>query len=376
MGFRRGELVATVAIAAIQVGGTAAAAHNQPGARPYGPLAWALLIVSAAGLLVRRRSPVAALAVTSVPVWVYLALGFPGGPVFLAMIGALATAITRGRRVVAWAALAVGYPLFVLVAPWVAGRSLPPPGAALGAGAWLLAFAVVVELAKTRRERAAEFRRTRAEEVRRRAGEQRMAIARELHDVLAHHISLISVQAGVALHLLDEQPEQARTALTAIRQASKESLGELRSVLELLRHGEEGAPRAPAPGLEALDALVARTSAAGLPVTVDVVGTPRPLPASVGLAAYRIVQEALTNVTRHAGRPATATVRLGYGPDELAVEVTDDGPGAEDTSGAGSGLLGMAERAAALGGHLDAGPRPGGGFRVAARLPVRERVTA
>jgi signal transduction histidine kinase len=376
MGFRRGDVVAAVVVAAIQVGVTAGAAHNQPTARPYGPLAWALLVVSAAGLLVRRRWPVAALAVTAVPVWVYLALGFPGGPVFLAVIGALVTAITRGHRVAAWTALALGYPAFAWLAPWVGDRPLPPAGAAVGVAAWLLVFAVVVELAKTRRERAAEFRRTRAEEARRRAGEQRMAIARELHDVLAHHMSLISVQAGVALHLLDEQPEQARTALTAIRQASKESLGELRSVLELLRHGEEGAPRAPAPGLEALDELVARTSAAGLPVTVEVTGTPRPLPAAVGLAAYRIVQEALTNVTRHAGRPATATVRLRYGPDELAVEVTDDGPGAEDTSGTGSGLLGMAERAAALGGHLEAGPRPDGGFRVAARLPVRERVPA
>jgi MYXO-CTERM domain-containing protein len=377
MGLRRGEVVGAVVVAAIQVGVTAGAAHNQPATDPpYGPLAWALLVLSAAGLLLRRRSPVAALAVTSVPVWVYLALGYPGGPVFLAMIGALVGAIIRGHRVAAWVALAVGYPMFVWVAPLVAGRPLPPLAAAVGVAAWLVAFAVVVELAKTRREQAAEFRRTRAEEARRRAGEQRMAIARELHDVLAHHISLISVQAGVALHLMDEQPEQARTALTAIRQASRESLGELRSVLELLRHGEEGAPRAPAPGLEALDALVERTSAAGLPVTVEVTGTARPLPAAVGLAAYRIVQEALTNVTRHAGRPATATVRLGYAPDQLTVEVVDDGPGAEDSSGTGTGLLGMAERAAALGGHLDAGPRPDGGFRVAAWLPVRERVPA
>ncbi len=377
MGLRRGEVVGAVVVAAIQVGVTAGAAHNQPATgRPYGPLAWALLLLSAAGLLLRRRSPEAALVVTSVPVWVYLALGYPGGPVFLAMIGALVGAIVRGHRIAAWVALAVGYPMFVWVAPLVGGRPPPSPAAAIGVAAWLVAFAVVVELATTRRERAAEFRRTRAEEARRRAGEQRMAIARELHDVLAHHISLISVQAGVALHLMDEQPEQARTALTAIRQASRESLGELRSVLELLRHGEEGAPRAPGSGLEALDALVERTSAAGLPVTVEVTGTARPLPAAVGLAAYRIVQEALTNVTRHAGRPATATVRLGYAPDQLTVEVTDDGPGAEDISGTGSGLLGMAERAAALGGQLDAGPRPDGGFRVTARLPVRERVPA
>jgi signal transduction histidine kinase len=377
MGLRRGDVVGAVVVAAIQVGATAGAAHNQPPTgRPYEPLAWGLLVLSAAGLLLRRWSPVAALVATSVPVWVYVALGYPGGPVYLAMIGALIGLLACGRRVAAWVALAVCYPMFVWVAPLVAGRPPPQLAAAVGVGAWLVAFAVIVELVTTRRERAVEFRRTRAEEARRRAGEQRMAIARELHDVLAHHISLISVQAGVALHLMDEQPEQARTALTAIRQASRESLGELRSVLELLRHGEEGAPRAPAPGLEALDALVQRTAAAGLPVTVEVTGTARPLPAAVGLAAYRIVQEALTNVTRHAGQPATATVRLGYAPDQLTVEVADDGPGAEDSSGTGSGLLGMAERAAALGGHLEAGPRPDGGFRVTARLPVHERVPA
>ena len=383
MGLRRGEVLGAVVVAAIQVGGTAGAAHSQAATgRPYEPLAWGLLVLSAAGLLLRRRSAVAALVATAVPVWVYFALGYPGGPVYLAVIGALIGALARGRRVAAWVALAVGYPMFVWVAPLVAGQPPPQPATAVGTAAWLVACAAIVELVKSRRERAVEFRRTRAEESRRRAGEQRMAIARELHDVLAHHISLISVQAGVALHLMDEQPEQARTALTAIRQASRESLGELRSVLELLRHGADGAdgadgaPRAPAPGLDALDALVERTSAAGLPVTVEVTGAARPLPAAVGLAAYRIVQEALTNVTRHAGRPVTATVRLDYAPDQLTVEVTDDGPGAEDASGTGSGLLGMAERAAALGGQLDAGPRPGGGFRVAARLPVRARVPA
>ena len=377
MGLRRGEVLGAVVVAAIQVAGTAGAAHGHAATgRPYEPLAWGLLVLSAAGLLLRRRSAVAALVATAVPVWVYLALGYPRGPIYLAVISALIGALARGRRVAAWVALAVGYPMFVWVAPLVAGQPPPQPATAVGTAAWLVACAAIVELVKSRRERAVEFRRTRAEESRRRAGEQRMAIARELHDVLAHHISLISVQAGVALHLMDEQPEQARTALTAIRQASRESLGELRSVLELLRHGEEGAPRAPAPGLEALDALVERTSAAGLPVTVEVTGAARPLPAAVGLAAYRIVQEALTNVTRHAGRPVTATVRLDYAPDQLTVEVTDDGPGAEDASGTGSGLLGMAERAAALGGQLDAGPRPGGGFRVAARLPVRARVPA
>ncbi|HYT10836.1 MAG TPA: ATP-binding protein, partial [Mycobacteriales bacterium] len=190
----------------------------------------------------------------------------------------------------------------------------------------------------------------------------------------AHHISMINVQAGVALHLMDERPEQARTALTAIKQASRESLGELRSVLELLRQGDEAAPRTPAPGLDALETLSSRAAAAGLPVRVEVSGTPRRLPAAVDLAAYRIVQEALTNVARHAGR-ATADVRLEYGDDELVVQVDDDGAvpapaGRSTAGGTGSGLLGMAERASALDGEVEAGPRAGGGFRVRARLPL------
>jgi signal transduction histidine kinase len=371
----RGDVLPAVVVAAIQVGASAAAAHDHTDGRPFGPVAAALLVASAAGLVVRRRYPLVALAVTAIPIWAYVALGYPGGVQFLAIAIALVTALTGGHRVAAWIAIAIGYPAFVVITPLVSDRPLPPLGAAVGIGAWLIAFAVIVELVRTRRERATQYRRMQRERAQRQAGEQRMAIARELHDVLAHHISLISVQAGVALHLMDEQPEQARTALTAIRQASKESLGELRSVLELLRHGEEGAPRAPAPGLEALDALVDRTSAAGVPVRTEVAGEPRPLPAAVGLAAYRIVQEALTNVTRHAG-PATAKVRLDYRADELTVEITDDGTGTVERPGAGQGLLGMAERAAVLGGELDAGPRPAGGFRVLARLPTRDRVRA
>ena len=172
---------------------------------------------------------------------------------------------------------------------------------------------------------------------------------------------------------MDEQPEQARSALTAIRGASKEALSELRSVLGILRQIDEEAPRAPTPGLDRLDGLVSRAEAAGLTVRTEVDGTPRPLPAGVDLAAYRIVQEALTNVTRHAG-PATATVRIVYGDDSVTVEVDDDGRGplSNSTSAGGNGIPGMQERAAALGGALEAGPRPGGGFRVRARLPVDE----
>ena len=195
-----------------------------------------------------------------------------------------------------------------------------------------------------------------------------MRIARELHDVLAHNISLISVQAGVALHLMDDQPEQARTALTAIKQASREALGELRSVLDVLRQADDDAlPRSPTPGLDGLDQLVARAGAAGLPVETVVEGNRRSLPAGVDLASYRIVQEALTNTMRHAAA-SRATVTVALGPDTVSVEVTDDGRGGAHTDG--HGLCGMRERAAALGGTFDAGSRPDGGFRVRARLPI------
>jgi signal transduction histidine kinase len=223
-------------------------------------------------------------------------------------------------------------------------------------------------MASRQRRLAAE--RSQAEETRRRAGEERMRIARELHDVLAHNISLINVQAGVALHLMDEQPGQSRGALVAIKQASNDALGELRSVLDVLRQGDEAPPRTPASGLAHLDRLVAGAEATGLEVRTRVEGTPRPLPAGTDLAAYRIVQESLTNVTRHAG-PASATVLIAYGEQELTVQVDDDGRGvAADGSGSGNGIRGMRERVAALGGELTTGPRPGGGFRVRARLPL------
>jgi signal transduction histidine kinase len=228
-----------------------------------------------------------------------------------------------------------------------------------------------VALAARQRRQAAE--RTQAEEARRRAGEERLRIARELHDVLAHNISLINVQAGVALHLMDEQPGQSRTALVAIKQASNDALGELRSVLDVLRQGDEAPPRAPASGLAQLDSLVAGAGATGLEVRTRVEGLPRPLPAGTDLTAFRIVQESLTNVTRHAG-PASATVLVRYGPDDLTVRVDDDGrgPAAAAGPGNGNGIRGMRERVAALGGELTTGPRPGGGFRVQARLPIDE----
>jgi signal transduction histidine kinase len=175
----------------------------------------------------------------------------------------------------------------------------------------------------------------------------------------------------VALHLLDEQPERARPALEAIKEASSETLGEMRSVLSILRRPGEQPPRSPMVGIGGLDELVARTAAAGIPVQTDIGGEPRPVPASVDLAVYRIVQEALTNVARHA-RPTGATVRLAYGEDDVTVEVDDagvHGPSGNGNGG-GNGIAGMRERVAALGGDFAAGPRDGAGFRVRARLPL------
>jgi len=266
----------------------------------------------------------------------------------------------------------VGYLGFTVLPPMLHQESWNV-GQALGLAAWLLVLGTGAEIIRTRRERRAELAHVEAEEARRRASEERLLIARELHDVLAHNISLINVQAGVALHLLDERPDQARPALTAIKDASKEALGELRSVLDVLRRSEDGttAPRAPTAGLRDLPGLVERTRSAGLDVTLDVSGESRPVPAGVDLAAFRIVQEALTNVVRHAGTGG-ARVRLDYGDERLTVQVDDDGVGTPvpPRDGAGRGIAGMRERVQALNGTFEAGPRPGRGFRVRARFPI------
>jgi signal transduction histidine kinase len=232
------------------------------------------------------------------------------------------------------------------------------------------------ELVRMRSAQLAERARTRAEEARRQASEERLRMARELHDVLAHNISMINVQAGVALHLMDDDPQQARTALSAIKEASKEALTEMRSVIGALRAQGETAPRSPTAGLSRLEELLDRARNAGLPVTAKTEGDQRPLPAGTDLAAYRIVQESLTNVSRHAGPgPVTAEVRIAYGEHEISVQVDDDGRGVsllDDHAGTGSGIRGMRERATALGGSFTAGPRPGGGFRVRATLPIAD----
>jgi signal transduction histidine kinase len=196
--------------------------------------------------------------------------------------------------------------------------------------------------------------------------EERLRIARELHDSLTHSISVIRVQAGVAAHLARKRGEEVPPVLAAIQEASADAARELRATLSVLRRDEDTTS-----GLDQLPSLVARARAAGLPVDVAVTGTQRPLPPAVDLAAYRIVQEAMTNVTRHAG-PACVSVRICYGPAALTVQVDDDGNGAQvQPLVPGLGITGMRERAGALGGWMQAGPRDGGGFRVRAELPLR-----
>jgi signal transduction histidine kinase len=221
-------------------------------------------------------------------------------------------------------------------------------------------------------QRAEEAERTRDETARRRAVEERLRIARELHDSLTHSISVIQVQAGVAVHLARKRGEDVPPALLAIQEAGADATRELRATLSVLRgqddhDGEDG----DGSGLGQLDGLVARARSAGLPVSVTVTGGQWLLPPDVDQAAYRIVQEALTNVSRHAGQ-ACASVHLHYAPDALTVQVNDDGKGVSTASaGPGLGLIGMRERVSALGGRLHAGPREGGGFQVRAELPVR-----
>jgi signal transduction histidine kinase len=221
----------------------------------------------------------------------------------------------------------------------------------------------MAEMMKVRAERA----KAKAEQERRQASEERLRMARELHDVLGHHLSLINVQAGVGLHLMNNRPEQAREALTAIKTASAEALREVRAVLGVLRPEEEAAPRQPALGLDRLDEL---TADAGLPVTATVSGQRRPLPAEVDRAAYRIVQEALTNVRKHAAPEATAEVTVDYAADGLHLSIRNDGTATAEPAGDGSGIAGMRARAEALGGRLQAGPVATGGFLVTAVLPT------
>lgn len=334
-----------------------------------GALDWILLLAGPAALLQRRRHPVAVLCVC------LAATLAPAGSsaAYLSAIVAFFGAATAGHRYAAWAAIAVRLIWGITAAPTIYGAPALSLTDALLLAGWVLVLIIAAEATRIQTERAEAARAAEDLERRRRASEQRLRIARDLHDVIGHNISLIIVQASMGLDLMDSQPDQVRAALGAIKTASKEALQELRTMLTTLRTSGDIAPRSPAPGIDRLPELVELTCAAGLQVDLEITGMARPLPTAVQLATYRIIQESLTNVARHAGA-APVTVRLTYSDTHLRIEVIDTGkPHAARTSamGTGSGIAGMRERAAALGGDLDAGFCPDGGFRVVARLPIQ-----
>jgi len=348
--------------------------------RPLDALGYVLLALGPLALVARRRWPLGVLAVVEAVSLAYSARTYPEGGTGLTVFVALYTvaAMERRRLVVPAAAVTVALAVVTEVTFY---RATMFEGEPLYGAVVLLAAVFLGEAVRNRRAYVAELRdraeraeRTREDEARRRVDEERMRIARELHDVVSHSIGVISVQAGVAAHLLERRPDKAGEALATIRQASDEALDELHAMLGVLRQPDGHAPLAPAPGLAQLDALVAMAEGAGLRVEVDAGGAAN-LPPAVDLACYRIVQESLTNVVRHAGA-SSATVTVAADGDTLLVEVTDDGPGAPGAgngNGTRQGIVGMRERARALGGTLEAGPRPEGGFRVSARLPAGGR---
>ncbi|MEU3658880.1 sensor histidine kinase [Streptomyces sp. NPDC032940] len=352
------------------------------GVRTPDPFSLLLMVLGAAALVLRRRAPLAVLAFTGCLSIVECVTGDPRAPVVMSAVVALYTVAATTDRSTTWR---VGL-LTMTVLTGVAMLAGPLPWYAqdnLAVFAWTGIGATAGDAVRSRRafvqairERAEKAERTREEEARRRVAEERLRIARDLHDVVAHHIALVNVQAGVAAHVMDKRPDQAKEALAHVREASRSALNELRATVGLLRQSDDPkAPTEPAPGLDRLDELVATFHHAGLHVEVARADQGTTLPTAVDLAAYRIIQEALTNVQKHAGPRAKAEVSIVRVGPHIEVTVLDDGAGETDApaDGGGHGLLGMRERVTAVRGTLTTGPRYGGGFRVHAILPVRSR---
>ena len=375
------DLLLAVFVTAAQVQGTVTRTHSDPGSvlRPLadlGHLGHLLLVAGGVVLVVRRRWPVAVFAVTALAGLVYYALDFPDGPGWLGLFVATytLTAYGDGRR----SLMLAGAVIAVLATGWLIAAADIEPRAALG---WVffriggaVGSAALGESVRSRRVVAADAlrraelaERTVEQEARARVDEERLRIAREVHDTVAHAIAVINVQAGVTAHVLDKRPDRAREALSAIEQTSSRALQEMRALLGVLRD-DDG--RIPYPGLAQLDELAARARDAGLEVDLEATPAP-PVSGAVDRAVYRILQESITNVIRHAG-PTRVTIALDYGTEAVEVRVRNDrGPAAPPaTAGTGRGILGMRERCRLLGGELDAGPLPDGGFAVTARLPL------
>src|SRR3989441_7945340 len=362
---RVGAQVAVLEV--IVILGTLFAARFHPSSRPLDAIAFGLGVLAAGAIGVSWRWPSSAVGIALASVVTYHWLGYAPAAIDLALMVVLFKAATPQRL---WRSIALGAAVILGYAAVgaVTSEGISAEGLLLGTLAVLaslgLGFAVVGQRTYTRARRE--------EETQRRVTEERLRIARELHDVVSHSISTINVQAGVAAHVMGERPEQAREALLAIKETSKETLRELRGILQVLRQVDEVEPRGPAPGLSQLDILVKTASEAGVPTKTSIIGMARPLPAAIDLAAYRIIQESLTNVVRHAGR-ASAEVTLAYEPSRIVIDVSDDGRGPLPGNGgaSGHGIAGIPERVGAAGGGGEVGPPAGRGFRLRAWLPTK-----
>jgi signal transduction histidine kinase len=370
-------LVTALAVAGAYVEANPAHRYGGLHLTSHPPLAaYLLLAVPALALIWRDSRPVEVLGLTVAGAVGWAALGqIDGAALVPVIVGVYWVALTRTWRIAVAAGLAGAAAIFVtegLLGPfgWLGGPNATMWPELLAAGSVGAYVAARRQWLEAERDRAARAEQAREDETRRRVDAERMRIARELHDIVAHSMAMINVQATAASMQLAADPASAAEALQAIRSASKSGLRELRAILEVLREVDGGSPAGPVPDLSAIAALVEATSAAGTPTALEAAGPPV-LPPPVALAAYRIVQESLTNVVRHAGRVA-ATVTLRFDAGHLYVDVVNDAGAtpAPFSDGTGAGLAGMRQRAAALDGALDAGPRPGGGFAVHAKLPL------
>ncbi|SDI11677.1 Signal transduction histidine kinase [Actinokineospora alba] len=377
------DVVLALFVTAVQLQSAGYAMGAEPVSRPVSDLAntgYVLLAISGLSVAARRRLPVTVFAITSLASLVYFALGYPDRLACLALFIAIYTlAAHGGRRSLLIAGVGTG----VTSLGWlIAAADINPPAAIgwvffrIGAAVISMTLGVSIHsrrvIAADAQRRAELAERSREEEARARVNAERLRIAREVHDTVASAIAIINVQAGVTAHVLDKRPEQAREALSTIEETSSRALREMRAILGVLRDGDD---REPYPGLDQIHELTTKARDAGLEIALRQTEPETPLPSAVGSAAYRIVQESITNVIRHVG-PTKVTVALEPGVDALRIRVTDDGgrgprvASAVDAPTSGRGIVGMRERCRLLGGELDAKSRPGGGFEVTARLPL------
>lgn len=386
-------------VTVIQMLGAGIAVPLEPPATPVSGIGYALMIISGLSLVARRRHPVTVFVITAAASLIYFGFDFPDRMSYLALFVALYTlaAYGDGRRSLVIAGVGVS----VLAVGWLIAGADVEPVSAIGWVFFRIGAAVISttlgENVRSRRviadeaqQRAELAERSREEEARARVDAERLRIAREVHDTVAHAIAIINVQSGVTAHVLDRRPEQAREALRTIEQTSSRALHEMRAILGVLRDGDD---RGPYPGLDHIHELTGKARDAGLEIAVEQTPAVTPLPSAVGSAAYRIVQESITNVIRHVG-PTRVTVAIQPGIDDLRIRVTDEGrrahtdapfhetaavaahgglafsPDDGTTTAPGRGIIGMRERCRLLGGECDAKPRPDGGFEVVARLPL------